>query len=65
MSTVDEVLAEVQEVGPVTVADIVRGIGAPETNVRRALARLESDGLVSSSDYQLRAKVYIASEVTP
>lgn len=58
----DMVLAEVREVGPVTVAQIVDGIGVSETTVRTALKRLEKAGLVGSDNYQLPARVWIAEE---
>jgi DNA-binding GntR family transcriptional regulator len=54
------VLAEVREMCPVTIADIVAGTGLAITTVRRALARLERDGLVEHSSYQRRARVYMA-----
>jgi DNA-binding transcriptional ArsR family regulator len=61
MSSFDEVFAEVREIGPATVAEIVTGIGLSERAVRRALRRLEDAGLVESDNYQLRARVYLAT----
>lgn len=54
------VLAEVRDMAPVTVAQIVAGTGLPESTVRRRLAELEATGYVESDDYQRRARVYVA-----
>jgi predicted ArsR family transcriptional regulator len=50
--------------GPVTVAEIVAGIGLSPSTVRRHLADLETSGLVESDDYpragtQRRVRVYM------
>lgn len=56
------VLAEIREMGPVTVADIASGVGLSQTIVRRHLATLEKAGLVESDNYQRRARIYLAAE---
>lgn len=53
------VLAEVRDVGPVTVAEIAAGTGIAERDVRRHLARLEDTGYVESENYQRRARVWM------
>jgi predicted ArsR family transcriptional regulator len=53
------VLAEIRDMGPATVAEIARGTGLSPSTVRRHLADLESSGLVESSNYQRRARVYL------
>ena len=62
MSTVDAVLTEVREVGPATAAAIADSAGLSERAVRRALVRLEEQGLVETEIYQRRARVFIATE---
>lgn len=63
--TRETVLDEVRDAGPLTVKQIAENIGFPESNVRRALRRLEKEGLIWSDNYQLRARVYGAEEGTP
>jgi predicted ArsR family transcriptional regulator len=53
------VLAEVRDMGPVTVAEIAAQTGVSESSVRRHLAELESSGLIESDDYQRRARVFM------
>jgi predicted ArsR family transcriptional regulator len=62
MSTVDAVLTEVREVGPATAAAIADSAGLSERAVRRALERLEEQGLVETEIYQRRARVFMATE---
>jgi predicted ArsR family transcriptional regulator len=63
--TDDVVLAEVREMGPVTVAEIARGTGVSEPMIRIALHRLQEAGLVESDNYQKKAAVWLASDVEP
>jgi predicted ArsR family transcriptional regulator len=63
-NSIGVVLAEVRDMGPVTVAEIVAGIGLSPSTVRRHLADLETSGLVESDDYpragtQRRVRVYM------
>lgn len=53
------VLAEVRDLGPVSVADIVLNTDIPERTVRRCLADLERTELVESDNYQRRARVWL------
>lgn len=53
------VLAEVRDMGPVTVAQIARGVGLSATTVRRALSRLEASELIESDNYHRRDRVYM------
>lgn len=65
ISTRETVLAEVREAGPLTAKQIAENLGFPQSNVRRALRRLEKEGTVWSDNYQLPARVYGAEEKTP
>lgn len=56
-----QVLAEVRDMGPVTVREIATGAGLPEWRVRAALGELKEAGLVESEGYQRRAHVWMAS----
>lgn len=62
MSLSSEVLAEVREMGPASVAQIAAGIGRPNASVHRVLQRLVTEGLVVSDNYQLTERVYLARE---
>jgi predicted ArsR family transcriptional regulator len=53
------VLAEVRDMAPVTAASIAEATGLSESTVRRHLGALETSGLVESSNYQRRARVYM------
>lgn len=59
VETLNEVLAEVREMQPVTAMDVATGISVCEDTVRRALRQLEADGLVESDDYQQRSRVWM------
>lgn len=59
LDMVGVVLAEVRDMGPVTVAEIAAATGLSASTVRRHLADLESSGLVESDNYQRRARVYL------
>lgn len=61
-STVGLVLAEVRDCAPVTVTQVASGVGLPESTVRRALTKLEEAGLIESSSYQRRARVFLPTE---
>lgn len=63
--THETVLAEVREIGPVTVKQLVESTGFPESNVRRALHRLEKEGHVVSDNYQRRGRgrVYLTEDM--
>lgn len=63
--TDDIVLAEVREMGPVTVAQIASGIDFSAPIVRVALNRLKEAGLVESDDYQRRESVWLATDIEP
>ena len=60
--TVDVVFAEVREMVPATVAEIVSGTGLAESTVRRALEQLETAGMVESDSYSRRARVWTPCE---
>jgi predicted ArsR family transcriptional regulator len=49
--TIEAVLGEVREMGPVTAAEIAESTGLSETSVRGALKRLEQFGAVASDAY--------------
>lgn len=62
LNDVDPVLAEVRDMGPTTVVEIVSGTGLSASTVRRKLYLLEAAGLVESDDYQRRARVYMGTD---
>lgn len=57
----DVVLAEVREMFPTTVREIVEQTGLAESTVRRALVCLKDQGLVESENYQRDARVWMPS----
>lgn len=55
------VLAEVRDMGPITVLNVAGNLGIAESSARRLLKQLEESGLIESDDYQLLARVFIAT----
>lgn len=60
--TVELVLAEINEMGPVSAAQIAAGTGLSERAVRRALWAAQERGLVECDNYQRRGMVWLRAE---
>ncbi len=61
LNPVGPVLAEVRDMGPVTVRDIAVGVGRSESTVRRVLRYLQATEMVESDNYQRRSRVWMAA----